>query len=276
MCWLCGAGLNDCYDFGLTAAWRSSMVDMPAFWAHAAGTQAYVSPLFHVPGFVVAFNRVDWMHAGCLGVLQHVHGNVVLDLFHKLGGTVKSPTSACAKIMNMFKLGASSLNMDPPFHDLRYTMFGRPNKSPKLKLKAAEARYLLPVLEFVLREFFPADDEYSRVRHQCVVAMCRCYDELKAWEPRLSNQRLGRYARQHLMLYASLGRMCAPEPRWALVPKHHLLLHCAETSFHNPALEWNYSDESEIGRATKIAKNLNVEHMSVGSMTRYRGTFHLQ
>ena len=78
------------------------------------------------------------------------------------------------------------------------------------------------------------------------------------------------------MLYAELSRQCTNEAEWNLYPKHHLLLHVAESARVDPKLEWSYSDESAIGEATAAASTANQSHVAVSLLARYRATLRLE
>ena len=146
---------------------------------------------------------------------------------------------------------------------------------PKLKLKAAEGRKFLSVLHYMLSHFFPVADAHSRMRLQCVAALLSLYSELDSWGAS-SPYNIGCYARRHLMLYAELSRQCTDEARWNLHPKHHLLLHVAESARVNPKLEWSYPDESAIGEAATVAGTANQRHVVVSLLARYRATLRLE
>ena len=45
------------------------------------------------------------------------------------------------------------------------------DSKPKLKLKAAEARYFVPVMLEILNRFFRSGDPYEEVRYQCYLAI---------------------------------------------------------------------------------------------------------
>ena len=105
-------------------------------------------------------------------------------------------------------------------------------------------------------------------------AMLEAYKEMEAWGPQTSPSRLGDCARRCLILWASLKDACADPQMWCLYPKHHMWLHCAEMCTTNPRLEWNYSDESEIGAATHLAAKCNVLKLPVSLMEHYRASFH--
>ena len=104
-------------------------------------------PLLAVPGFIIAYVTADLMHAGDLGILPIVLGNVLWNMFQKMGGTLKRPTQALANIMNMLKLACKEV----PISDLTINMIRRPGKGPLLKTKAAESRHMLKAIAYLLQ-----------------------------------------------------------------------------------------------------------------------------
>ena len=144
-----------------------------------------------------------------------------------------------------------------------------------MELKTVEGRTCLPVLHYMLSHFFPVADAHSRMRLQRVAALLSLYSELDSWGAN-NPHNIGRYARKHSTLYAELPRQCTDEARWNLYPKHHLLLHVAESARVNTKLEWNYSDESAVGEAATAAGTANQCHVAVSLLARYRATLRLE
>ena len=144
---------------------------------------------------------------------------------------------------------------------------------PCFRGKAADTRQLLPILREMLLRCFALQSDHEQLRYQCVDALHRCYVELQDWSPQDSPYRLARHGRQHLLLYVSLRSECDDELLWSLYPKHHLFIHLVEGAVTNPRLEWNYSDESEIGVAKTAASTANVAHIATRLIGRYRDTF---
>ena len=144
-------------------------------------------------------------------------------------------------------------------------------KAPKLKLKAAEGRHLLPILQAMLVHCFDNSSEHNLLRLRCVNALCACYEEMERWNDNgTSARKLGEHARHHLILYNELSTQAGDPLLWRLYPKHHQFLRIAENSATNPRDEWNYSDESEIGDACRIARGVNAAHISTKLLERYR------
>ena len=127
----------------------------------------------------------------------------------------------------------------------------------------------------MMRELFELTPEHL-MRCQCLEAMVGIYAELDKWEVGVSNMRLGALARKHLALYNALRQLQRDDDLWALIPKHHLLIHVCESATSNPKLSWNYRDESEIGDAADMAAGCNQSTVSTCMLERYRVTFELE
>ena len=148
-----------------------------------------------------------------------------------------------------------------------------------MKTKAAETRNLLPVIEYLLTEYFPPEDEYEHIRLQCVQAMNNVYKELYSWDPVLSPARISEFGRKHCLLYGELQRRSLERPRrgvttrWHIYPKHHQFLHIVEEQVYecdNPASNWCYFDENSIGLCSTLAEGCNPRFLHTALLRKYR------
>lgn len=280
ICWLCNGGKNsvcNAYDFSLGAPWRGTMLNMVSHWERARQSRKEPSLIFLIPGFLIIFCIVDMMHAGCLGVLQYAQGNVVYELWRKLGGTRKKWQHACGLLENMFISMSKEMGVSRPFHSLTIGLFLPASNKPCLKLKAAEGRHCLPVLIRILQTFFPPTNEHEEMRMACIQALANVYDEMENWiGGGVSSFQIGVYARKHLLLYAELSRLSLDKRKWKLYPKHHLFQHCCENARSNPRLSWNYTCEAEMGAAVGLANCCNTPTLCRMVLEKYRGTFQLE
>eukprot|EP00959_Pyramimonas_sp_CCMP1952_P090876 1902365-Pyramimonas_sp.AAC.1 len=129
-------------------------------------------------------------------------------------------------------------------------------KSPKMKLKAAEGRYMLRVLREMLTQFHSPRNARDQTRAACVNYLAQVYDELPVWDPVHSPDRIRMAGLRHVFLYIELFREAASKDAdtiyWRLYPKHHIFIHLVEKQTAeqgSPKESWNYSDEAEIGQA---------------------------
>ena len=80
ICFQCPASLRGeayAFDFPETAAWRTFKLDMSTFWENVRVDRAYVSQLWGIPGLVLKYIKIDWMHCVELGILSDLNGNIL-------------------------------------------------------------------------------------------------------------------------------------------------------------------------------------------------------
>ena len=95
------------------------------------------------------------------------------------GGTLRKPQAAIGKLESIIDMVAGRLRVEKPFSDLVVTMpRGKAAKKPKFKLKAAEGRHVLPLLQEILATCFPVESAHEKLRLHCVEALCCCFAEL--------------------------------------------------------------------------------------------------
>lgn len=211
ICWLCLGCLGGDYpafDFRSEARWRTALFDMRSHWAQTFARDAFVSAIWGIPGFALGHCKIDWMHACCLGVLQYTQGSALWECFESLGGTMRRSSPACAKLLLMIRSMSKELAVDSPVSDLTVGMF-RPalNKSPKLKLEAAEGRRFLPMLRRMLSVCFSFEDPHSSARFSCLDNLLLCYREMDAWvDGGVSKSNLSNFGKRNLLLYSELRR----------------------------------------------------------------------
>ena len=192
------------------------------------------------------------------------------ELFKALGGTFNKSIEVCTTLRNMIAFAARELKLEKPFSYLAVTMIRKaPSKKAFMRLKAAEARYFLPILLHVLEYYFDSKGEHEQLRLQCGKALQRMYDELKNWCA-TSSFNLAHACRQHLILYQQLHLRSSSELMWVVLPKHHLLIHVCEGVTANPRDLWNYADEDEIGKSGKFGKNFTPNSVGPAVLRNFR------
>ena len=193
---------------------------------------------------------------------------------------ITKPNVAIGDLIMLIKWASRDLGYDsPPISSLTLPMIKADGKPPKLKTKAAEGRYLLPVVVAILEKWFPARDDHEGNRLLCLTALRDMYTELKAWGPG-SGPRVASLGRRHVLLYEALSRDALSKLRegatqlfWRLYPKHHLFIHCVEDQVMisgNIGESWNYRDESAIGDAAKVAGRLHPRTLHRTLITKMR------
>ena len=266
-------------DASLLAAWRATLFTTASFLQMAMANGHYIPSVFDWPGFVMEFFHPDFMHCVCLGIVQMILGNIYFELFQSLGGVMTQPQAQLGHLLCCIRLAAKNLGVQPPIHGLTFSMIKRDGKSPKLRLKAAEGRYMVPITLRLLELFFPSATNHDNLRFECLSALNLVYLEMKNWNPN-SPRTVATEGRRHVMLYAELSKewLATNETRswfgWKYIPKHHLSIHCFEEQvarYGNPAESWNYFDESEIGDAVKLAESgLHPRTLRKALLQKYR------
>ena len=219
ICWMCLADLSNAYDVRPAAQWRRSLCGMTHILNPGTKDQ-FVSRFWSIPGTGLGTIRADWMHVCDLGILQSVTGSVFWELFKLLGGSYSSPKGACAKLLNMVKVQARALEIEPPINALTvYMIRVTMKKKPRMRLKAAEGRFMLPILHAILLHCFPATSPYEVLRIRCVQALLSCYEHLRDWRGMESTRALGELARRHVILFMELHTAAGDKKLYLLIPK---------------------------------------------------------
>ena len=273
VCYKCAANCTDMVftDPSHTALWRDTIVTRAMFLL-AIQMGGACQSICNWPGFDIEVCDIDWMHCGDLGVLVYWLGNFIWHMIVELGGTFKNNKKQCGQIISMIKLAAHELDKDPPISNLSVSMVKASNgKPPKLKVKAAEARHLLPITHFMLCNYFDCRGEIGKIR-VCSDNLKLCYSLLDNWFDG-AGVFMAEHGRKFFLGYCELSKMALvheAEPlHWRIYPKFHLWLHLCESGV-NPKLLWNYMDESEIGRCAELAEGMHARTLSTALLNKYR------
>ena len=140
--------------------------------------------------------------------------------------------------------------------------------APRLSVKAAEARYLLPIVHFLMTQWLPCETAHELLRLQSCDALMRVYKEVDNWTTD-SPAVVSESGRRFVLLYVQLRESMTTPERYKLTPKFHLFLHLVMDGA-NPRDTWNYWDESEIGHAAQLAETLNVPTLATKLLGKYR------
>ena len=141
---------------------------------------------------------------GDLGVLVVVLGNICWEIIVHLGGNWDDMLKQTGQILAMIEAAANDLHQKNPLFNLTRGMIRySPSAPPRLRVKAAEARKLLPVALHALTNFLPH-------RLQCLQALSRVYKEVDNWGD-ASSQEIGRNCKQFVVLYGRLRDTAAAD-----------------------------------------------------------------
>ena len=277
-CFLCRGRMDmgcPLTDASSSALWRSTQVSPSTWLRDRMLSNGYVSAVFSWPGFTFHSIVLDWMHMVDLGCAQACLGNILWEIFRDIGGLVTAPTAMLAKLQIWLADAAHELGVEMPFSKLVLSMLRGDDLRPRLKLKAAKTRALVPIaLKLLDMHFAPRTDRELR-RHSCLNYLNMAYEELSSWNAR-SPQRLEVFCRRHVLLYLSLSREAIrvePEWRsWRWYPKHHMLLHLSGEQakrFGSPRCWWCYMDEGAIGLAVRLAESVHPRTLAKACFAKY-------
>ena len=277
VCWKCDCTKDCMRDFGPRAQWKESFFSHTSFLTDMYMTNRFVMPLLRLPGFMIDYVLPDLMHCGDLGVILYALGNTAWELFKKMGGVYHRPDGVLGNLMAMIDCTRKLHHIPKPFNKLTIGMVRPQSKKPKLKVKAAEARYALKVFRHMLPKFFPAESPREKLREDMIEALAMAYDVMdpEYWDDESSPLELSRWGHRHLSLYHDLSHdalinLCIYGTFWNIYPKHHLCCHIFGESQTNPRDEWNYEDESEIGKCSQAAELLHPKTLHRSLIERHR------
>ena len=244
---------------------------------HLAG---YISGIYSLPGFDHKYNTVDLMHSSDLGILLYLLGNVLFEVFREMGGLITRPDDVVNEMCLMLRQASKSIKQDQvPIRRISFAQVRKNAQSgPKLKVKAAEARILLPCVAYMLANYMPCVTDHDKLRCACVHELMHMYNDLYIWRDTGAkmNLEVAKHGQQHCILYSELtseARSHGQHFLWMFYPKHHLFLHCIsdqQGSCGNPMDVWCYVDESAIGEMTLDAERLHASTLQTTIIDRWR------
>ena len=281
ICYVCCATTDDFMDASGGAPWRQRYFISHAAFMADLHHRGYVSVYWDVPGQRNTYLIVDLMHCGCLGIVGILNANVLLELLYRMGGTIREPDAVLGALTRITKMAAR--NCTPPIqfpvNTITINMVKRQGIDPKFRVKAAENRRMLAVIDWLLDNMYLPRGDHERLVQRCVKQLASFYKECEParWDPSSSPAKIATFAQRHLVLYGELRRGAEPHDaalgyyvyKW--YPKHHLFGHVPETSGgENPRGEWAYADEDAIGDAVNIASEVSAPHVHSAVIDRYR------
>ena len=149
-----------------------------------------------------------------------------------------------------------------PSHPPKQNFDQADGKAPKLKLKAAEGRYMLKVMTWVVETFHPPATEHARLRFQALQSLSQMYEELMQFS-NASVVRVQVLAREHMACYEELSRTAENDLFFKIYPKHHLFTHWVDELPNWGRIQdsWCYMDESALGELVEICPGLHVSNL---------------
>jgi hypothetical protein len=191
-------------DASSSARWRNHIIPAAQWMQERIQAGGYVSGVCSWPGISFHGIVLDWVHMCDLGVAQACLGNILWEVFLRLGGLVTHEHPTMTRILNYLCDAAHDLGHQMPISKLTLGMIRGSDQRPKLKEKAGKTRGLAPIVLRMLELHFPPEGDRELRVVKCLEFLSKAYMELDNWGAD-SADRLEEFCRRHLLLYASLA-----------------------------------------------------------------------
>lgn len=249
-CWKCDVTPETMRNFGSDASWRSSQLTHWDLMTSIRSRGHEISPLFSAPGVMSHIFVIDWLHCADLGVACDFLGNV---FWHITQGKADKIRELYKNIQQFYKAQNTQSRLD----GLTALMLRKKSShSPKLRAKAAEARYLVPFAAQLTEEKFVGGDEVEVTIKNAAHHLNECYKQLH--QSLFHPDKLKRHSIQFLLLYKALEDRFGPA-RWRVKPKFHLFAEAC-SSGSNPSSSWVYRDEDFGGTLANMSRRKGGRH----------------
>ena len=118
-----------------------------------------MSPLFDIPGMSLDRIKIDWLHCADLGVAPEFEGNLMWHLVSNRKVPGRNKDERIAYILKHVQAFYAANPVQSKIPTLTEDMIWKNKGSgPKLRAKAAEARYLVPWCKLACEEFLDKED----------------------------------------------------------------------------------------------------------------------
>ena len=249
-------------NFRRDARWKHNLIS-PAAWRAEYGQSLHV--LWRAFGFLYNANIDAYeMHTMHMGTSMYMLGSVLHVLVFQIlpGSPLANMEIIWTEICEQYRL----LNIPSQYSSLGISTFVDAEKPrmvyPRLKGRAAEVKWLVPVLLVLWRRHKRAGVQMDDWVEACLAAQVRL-QEIMDDEPRafLMDEGLARELRavadRMLSFYARLAHAAneAGDLLWTVAPKHHQLWHlCAKAIYMHPRRGACYIDEDFMKRVKAIVQ----------------------
>ncbi len=283
-CHKCGATKNgplSFADFRRTAAHRSTLKDHGQFMMEQRAQGTADNPLFQIPGWRMEFLWVDIMHCVFQGFGQRVAASVIVDLLlegfwgplpgHKFNNLLR----VAWRRFKMWCARRGVATSQPCFTRTRLCWETRADY-PDLKGKAWACRCILAWLADIT---FSGRARGLRARKRAELCwgladICHCMDCAATFLTEEETRKFQRGGRVALASYSWLARDALDREvcNYALKPKMHQFDHLLSevgTDRLNPAVFWNFADESLLGDLKRIVSRCHRSTLVQRTLQRY-------
>ncbi len=259
-CWLCAAshkGSNSYHDCSEGAGWRRDRRSPHQFLEEQHEEGILPSRFFSIPGMQIGHVMIDWLHSVDLGISQDIVGNLFWEVLPKLGGRRQEDNIKLLwqRIQSFYKAFAVPSRLD--YLNRRVIKEGK--HSPKLRSKAAQCRYLVPLVAQLAFEHLHPEDQHSQTVMHVVLLLQQLYQFLSC-DP-FPGLAAAQCCRQMCILLSALEMEAVAEGQnvWRMKPKVHIVQEMLEyqtlASSSNPKLCWTYRDEDWGGWVAQCAQS---------------------
>ena len=249
ICWRCTANPQTWRVTGLDAPWREHRLSHWEFIGRLASRGLEASPLFGCPGLRTSCFKPDWLHVCDLGIAADFLGNFLLLVSAKFEGAGhKSRVAAMWLHIRAWYVEHQVENrldsLDPAMSQ------SGPRKPPKLRAKAAQARWLVPYAPFAAAELL-GDSDVEITAKAMAVELAACYSLLSP--ENFEHSKLAEHCRRYCALAVAMEG-AHNGILWRCKPKLHLFQELCEYHVDCPSLFWTYRDEDYGGSVAQLAR----------------------
>jgi hypothetical protein len=249
ICWLCNCTPQTWRLVDEAAPWRQSRLDHWAFLDRLRGKGLQPSPLFGSPGLRTSCFKPDWLHIVDLGVACDFLGNFLLLLSKKFPGAAHK--ARVGAMWQDIQRWYQACGVENRLDNLYPTMLQKAaSDPPKLRAKAAQARFLVPYAAFAADRFL-GGDKVGNLAQALAHELAHCYSCLPTHE--FEHARLKFHCRRFCLL-ATIMEAEHNGTLWRCKPKLHMFQEIAEFHLDSPATFWTYRDEDFGGSLAKLAR----------------------
>jgi len=277
ICWRCKAMKDGDYSYhlhGVDALWRDARLSSMDFFHLQLSMGIMPSPLFSIPHFTLAMVVIDVLHIMDLGVTQDALGN----LFYEAQKYFIRGRNQKLRVKELFKKVQAYYRISNPtsqIQALTFSMIKVDAKAPKLKLKGAETRGMVPFgLELATEMHIALDTLHSETVRRAFVSLFDLYTLMAAEV--YDSAAAASTCREFCLHYGALSEEARRERPdtvfWKEKPKIHLLQELFEFQGRefdmNPSTFWCYRDEDFVGWVAKFAGSRGGPNRCVSNATR--------
>ena len=254
ICWKCTATQETFKVCHSGAPWRAARLTAVSFLQELVATGVAPSPLLSCPGFKLDMVCIDWLHTVDLGVAQDILGNLLWESMLLEAGTRPQQLQGLwSKVKAYYQQHKPASQLE----NLTFDMIYKAGRSPKLRAKGGETRYLVPFGAELAQHCFERDPS----KHwEAVSNLLKLLLELYLCVAQVPfNREAGAtLCRKVCVLYQALAEEATKQhkPAWVQKPKLHLLQELMEYStfdLGSPQNFWTYRDEAWVGWLGKAA-----------------------